>query len=182
MATQTQNPTKKQLALLKKGLGSLYVLKCRGATDPEESLVFLDLDRYISSKGQGSLTDRQREVLQAVVFDGLTEKEAGDKLGGTQQAICYALKAALTKIYRYMKYPEHKTTGPIFDPIERQLVLDLYHEGYSYKEIAIEVGKKLKSVRNKIRNMRERGEVDVQKRLEAVQVRKSTLEQGPPGS
>lgn len=173
------NPTKKQLALLKKGLGGIYALKCKGSSDPEESLVLIDLENFLEETGPGGLTERQQKALRLVVFEGLTEKEAGVQLEVTQQAVHYALKAALVKVYRHLKDPKTKPKGPVFDPIERQQVLDMYHEGCSYKEIAIELDKNLKSVRNKIRDMRERGEVDVQRRLETIKVRKDSAAQGP---
>lgn len=174
MSTPSRNPTKRQLALLKKGLSSLYVLKCNGSYAPEEQLSILDIEDFLRDRGPGGLTLKQRRVFDKVVLEGLTECEVGQTLAISQQAVHYCLKAALTKIYRHIRDPRDKPKGPVFDPIERQMVLDLYHEGYSYKEIAIETKKSLKSVRNKIRDMRERGEVDVSKRAEAVKVRKDS--------
>lgn len=181
MSEPSRTPSKRQLALLKKGLGSLYMLKCNGAYDPEEQISILDIEGFLNSRGPGSLTPKQRRVFDLVILDGLTECEVGQTLGTSQQAVCYCLKAALTKIYRHIRDPRDKPKGPVFDPIERQMVLDLYHDGLSYKEIAIETKKSLKSVRNKIRDMRERGEVDVKRRAEAVKVRKDSEAEGPSG-
>ena len=44
------------------------------------------------------LTERQREVVMAYFFDGLTQQQIADKLGIGQRAVAYHMEAALKRL------------------------------------------------------------------------------------
>lgn len=132
-------------------------------TDSEALSLLIDLEYFLEYKGLGCLTEYQSKVLNYVIFEGYTETETGKILLVSQQAISYALTAALIKIAKYLDDPNCKPQGPVFTPDETKKLIQLYREGSSSKEIAIELNKKLHSVRNKIRYLRERGDLNVKK-------------------
>ena len=47
------------------------------------------------------LTERQREVVTAYFFDGLTQQQIADKLGVSQQAVDNTMRQALKKLKKY---------------------------------------------------------------------------------
>ena len=51
---------------------------------------------------KGSLHARQRQVIDLVYFDNLTQEEAASVLGITQQAVAKHESAALTKLREYL--------------------------------------------------------------------------------
>lgn len=155
--------TRRRLSQLKTALRSLPNARASVDADSDSLVMLIDLESFISKVGPGYLTDHQSTILRLVVFEGYTEKEVGAQLGVSQQAVHYALSAALTKIANFLSNPRARVGRPIFTKSEVLRLKQLYSEGMSYKEIAISLGKKLKSIQNKIRYLQERGELDVRK-------------------
>lgn len=83
--------------------GSPQVRKSRMAnpTDPTINRVEENIDLYDALENAG-LTDRQRQVLDLVYFDNLTQERAANILGITQQAVAKQESVALTKLREYM--------------------------------------------------------------------------------
>jgi DNA-directed RNA polymerase specialized sigma subunit len=76
---------------------ALYERKFKGDTDA--ICILLDLNNAIEHAG---LTNRQREALYYVYIEDLTQKDAGERMGVTQQAVkIYADNAVdkLAKVY-----------------------------------------------------------------------------------
>jgi len=74
---------------------ALFERQFKGDYDAVCALV--DLDRAIALAG---LTARQSEALRLVYDNDLTQTDAGEILGTSQQAVGIALDAAITKIQR----------------------------------------------------------------------------------
>lgn len=81
---------------------ALFERQFKGDYDAICALV--DLARAINSAG---LTKRQAEALCLVYDEDLTQADAGERLGVSQQAVGIALDAAITKIQRI--YDEWET-------------------------------------------------------------------------
>ncbi|ARW40255.1 sigma factor-like helix-turn-helix DNA-binding protein [Bacillus amyloliquefaciens] len=63
--------------------------------------VLIDIHKAIELAG---LTDRQRQAIELVYFGELTQTDAGERIGITQQAVVFHLNAAvdrLTDVYYY---------------------------------------------------------------------------------
>ncbi len=63
--------------------------------------VLIDIHNALELAG---LTDRQRQAIELVYFGELTQAEAGERMGITQQAVVFHLNAAvdsLTDVYYY---------------------------------------------------------------------------------
>ncbi|MED4579053.1 sigma factor-like helix-turn-helix DNA-binding protein [Bacillus atrophaeus] len=63
--------------------------------------VLIDIHTALDCAG---LTDRQRQAIELVYFGELTQTEAGERMGITQQAVVFHLNAAvdsITDIYYY---------------------------------------------------------------------------------
>lgn len=56
------------------------------------------IQRDMLSELLGCLTERQREVIMAYFFDGLTQQQIADKLGVSQQAVDNTMRQALKKL------------------------------------------------------------------------------------
>lgn len=54
------------------------------------------IQRDMLSELLGCLTERQREVVMAYFFDGLTQQQIADKLGISKPAVNKAIKSALS--------------------------------------------------------------------------------------
>ena len=65
--------------------------------DYDAVCALVDLARAIDSAG---LTERQAEALRLVYVEDLTQADAGERMGITQQAVGIALDAATSKIQR----------------------------------------------------------------------------------
>lgn len=59
------------------------------------------LDLYTAIDGAG-LTDRQRQAIDLVYFDGLTQEGAAEEMGVSKPAVNQFITAAMTNIRRYM--------------------------------------------------------------------------------
>lgn len=78
--------------------GALQVRNTRMAI-PSDVGKYIDLYDALENAG---LTDRQRQVIDLVYFDNLTQEEAASVLGITQQAVAKHESAALTKLREYL--------------------------------------------------------------------------------
>ena len=78
--------------------GALQVRNTRMAI-PSDVEKYIDLYDALENAG---LTDRQRQVIDLVYFDNLTQEEAASVLGITQQAVAKHESAALTKLREYL--------------------------------------------------------------------------------
>lgn len=78
--------------------GALQVRNTRMAI-PSDVGKYTDLYDALENAG---LTDRQRQVIDLVYFDNLTQEEAASVLGITQQAVAKHESAALTKLREYL--------------------------------------------------------------------------------
>lgn len=78
--------------------GALQVRNTRMAI-PSDVGKYIDLYDALANAG---LTDRQRQVIDLVYFDNLTQEEAASVLGITQQAVAKHESAALTKLREYL--------------------------------------------------------------------------------
>lgn len=69
----------------------------------EEAPDVLDaiVQRDMLSELLGCLTERQREVIMAYFFDGLTQQQIADKLEVSQQAVDNTMRQALKKLKKY---------------------------------------------------------------------------------
>lgn len=157
--------SRERLARIKTALRSLPGTRASIDANSEGLALLMDLESFISYTGPGGLTRYQNQVLRAVVFEGYTETEVGTQLEVSQQAIHYALAAALTKVSEFLENPKAKMPDPVFSREDIKRLKQLYKENLSYKEIAIVLHKKLRSVQNKIRYLQGRDELDGQKQL-----------------
>jgi RNA polymerase sigma factor (sigma-70 family) len=77
-------------------LGDLHALKSRQyAGDYDATVILLDLYDAIERAG---LTDRQRQAIDLVYGEDLTQKDAGERLGIAQNTLSEALERALENI------------------------------------------------------------------------------------
>lgn len=149
---------KRQRTLLKDALRAIPSARIQSDMyDMDSLLTSLDVDDFLNVSGPGYLTEHQKLVIEEVIFSGFSEKEVAAKIGVSQQAISYALSAGLNKIYNHIIDPGHKPDGPIFSQEDVTLLIEAYSNGQSTKEIACLLDLKVSTVRNKIRQLRERG-------------------------
>lgn len=149
---------KKQRSLLKEALRTIPATRIQTSMcDMDSLLTSMDIDTFLTMEGPGYLTKHQRRVIEEVIFKGFSEKDVAADLGISQQAVSYALSAGVTKIYNHLTDPKNKPKGPIFTPEAIAKLIDAYNEGQGTKDIACLLDLKVSTVRNKIRQLRERG-------------------------
>jgi len=147
-----------QLGLLKKALRAMpSVREQRSVDDVTNLAISIDLDDFISKREPGYLTEYQYLVLTRVLFEGYSEIELAEELKVSQQAISYAMTTSLNKISSYLLNQHKVPPPPLFSVESKELMVSMYNEGASAKEIAIALDLRLSTVRNKIRQLRERG-------------------------
>lgn len=147
-----------QLGLLKRALRAMPSIREQRSVDDITNLaVSMDLDDFIHHREPGYLTEYQYTVLTRVLFEGYSEIELAEELGVSQQAISYAMTTSLNKISSYLMNKHKVPPPPIFNEESKKLMISMYNDGASAKDIAIALDLKLSTVRNKIRQLRERG-------------------------
>lgn len=83
--------------------GSPQLRKSRLADshDAEKDRVETNVDLYDALANAG-LTDRQRQAIDLVYFEGMTQEQAAAAMGITQQAVAKLESAALAKLHDYL--------------------------------------------------------------------------------
>jgi len=66
----------------------------------ERSVTLMDLQNALKNAG---LTDRQRQAIDLVFFENMTQEEAGEVMGVTKQAVNRYISFAINKLFNYMK-------------------------------------------------------------------------------
>lgn len=83
-------------------LGDYHALASRRyAGDTAASDILLDMCKALDTAG---LTERQREALELVYFEDLTQEEAGKRLGCSKQTVNRLIDVAATKIARVYEF------------------------------------------------------------------------------
>jgi len=155
-------PDRETISRLKKAIRALPGAMASGdvGEDLDNMIAVIDLEDLLFKKRGSKFTERQRYVLRRCLIEGYTEQEVSKELGISQQSVSYSLSAALVKLYKLLTDTQPKKTVS-FTQAETQRVVELYNKGHSEKSIAIELNKPLKSIRNKIRYLREKGLIGV---------------------
>ncbi|NLS42519.1 RNA polymerase subunit sigma [Bacillus subtilis] len=80
--------------------------------DYDAATILIDIHKALKL---ANLTDRQRQAIELVYFGELTQAEAGERMGITQQAVDYSLALSTEKIadiyYYWASHNEGYTTG-----------------------------------------------------------------------
>lgn len=73
-----------------------------GSLSSEEAY-FKELERMKVKDAIRNLTEEQQELIQLIYYEGLTQKEAADKLGVSKQAVFSRLQRIYDKLRKYLK-------------------------------------------------------------------------------
>lgn len=143
------------LSSLRRALKTLLKLEENAFKGNEAALIILmDLkagtDRY--SKGPRVLTVRQAEVINLCLIEDLTEREAADELGISQKSINYSMNSALKRVRSFLV--SGKLFTPVFTSEEVQELIYLYASGCKPMQIAEELHKPIRSIRNKLKQLK----------------------------
>lgn len=60
--------------------------------------------KRVRSVMRRELTDRQREILEAVYFDGRTQAELAAERGLSRSTVCRTLHRAVERLQRFLRY------------------------------------------------------------------------------
>jgi len=123
-------------------------------SDSAALTIISDLQRILE-RDQKVLTERQREVVMLVLVEDLTEEVVGGMLGISQQSVHYRLKGGLNRIREYLLTGNIRKDLSLCEEQNKRLI-EMYSQGYSNKEIAIELKIPIRRVLNKINVMRKK--------------------------
>ena len=87
-------------------LEGLRELLCsiRGEEESTNSLSRERMKRFLYAALESGLTKRQRELIKLIYVDGMTQKQAAERLSMSQSAVCEMKKRAVARMKKLAVY------------------------------------------------------------------------------
>lgn len=156
-----------KIGSVKKAIRNLLQLESQAQIFGSEGAMIIMTDvksgmDYYPSSPFKVLTDKQREAIRLCLVEDRTESEAADQLGISQQAVNACVNSGVKRIRDYLVTGE--MVEPVFSREETMELIALYRRGKKPLEIARLLGKSPRTIRNKIKYLKAKGQL---KRSEA---------------
>jgi len=103
------------------------------------------------------LTERQIYCIQRCLIFDKREETVAEELDITQQAVHYSIEGGIKRSVKILMGYEINST--VFYTEEVSRMIELYERGQKPKEIAIELGCNVQSVRNKIKTLKKQNRI-----------------------
>lgn len=104
----------------------------------------------------------ERQLVDLVLFQGLLQREAGERLGMTQAAVSLALRHAYTMLRHWATLPEvgepwlvREDVQGVLSPVEATILVELI-SGATMAEVGRRIGRRADSIQHTVVKMRRR--------------------------
>ena len=148
-----------QTSSVRKALKNYFRLETKAASNIDALVILADMKTGMNMYDRGTkvLTDRQHECITLCLINDLTESEAATQLNITQQAVHYNVVAGVKRIRKYLLTGEVITS--VFTQSEESKLIELYESGLKPLDIAEQIDKQPRTVRNKIKYLKKKGKL-----------------------
>lgn len=124
-------------------LATLMDLKASIGFDPEDTQI---------------ITPRQKECIMLCLVEDQTEIEAAKKLGISQQAVFYNIRAGLRRIQKYLS--NGTIQKRLFTLEVEAHLIALYKSGLRAKGISARIKMPIRTIQNKLKYLKKKGKLD----------------------